>query len=36
MLGGVRAKMGFNRDKARIDARSRAITFGDNTDREHQ
>ncbi|AFI88715.1 DUF4034 domain-containing protein [Pectobacterium parmentieri] len=36
MLGGVRAKMGFNRDKARIDARGRAITFGDNADREHQ
>lgn len=36
MLGGVRAKMGFNRDKARIDARGRAITFGDDAHQEHQ
>ncbi|MBN3264690.1 DUF4034 domain-containing protein [Pectobacterium brasiliense] len=36
MLGGVRAKMGFNRDKARIDARGRAITFGDDAHYEHQ
>ncbi|RYC47050.1 DUF4034 domain-containing protein [Pectobacterium zantedeschiae] len=36
MLGGVRAKMGFNRDKAKIDARGRAITFGDDAHQEHQ
>ncbi|MFJ5485494.1 DUF4034 domain-containing protein [Pectobacterium actinidiae] len=36
MLGGVRAKMGFNRDKAQMDARGRAITFGDDAHQEHQ
>ncbi|AIA69487.1 DUF4034 domain-containing protein [Pectobacterium atrosepticum] len=36
MLGGVRAKMAFNRDKAKIDARGRAITFGDDAHQEHQ
>ncbi|MDX6916080.1 DUF4034 domain-containing protein [Pectobacterium carotovorum] len=36
MLGGVRAKMGFNRDKAQMDARGRAITFGDEANQEHQ
>ncbi|MBA0168494.1 DUF4034 domain-containing protein [Pectobacterium sp. CFBP8739] len=36
MLGGVRAKMGFNRDKAQMDARGRAITFGDDARQEHQ
>lgn len=36
MLGGVRTKMGFNRDKAKMDARGRAITFGDDAHQEHQ
>lgn len=36
MLGGVRAKMGFNRDKAKMDARGRSITFGDDARQEHQ
>ncbi|MEI7269324.1 DUF4034 domain-containing protein [Pectobacterium versatile] len=36
MLGGVRAKMGFSRDKAQMDARGRAITFGDDARQEHQ
>ncbi|WP_224653986.1 DUF4034 domain-containing protein [Pectobacterium versatile] len=36
MLSGVRAKMGFSRDKAQMDARGRAITFGDDAHQEHQ